>query len=106
MQVMSEMNEYSALHNGALYFDRSDRMRLRISGPKAAELVTGMVTNDVSGLVAGDGHYAAALTPKGKIVADLRIFALDDALLIDTSPAAAAGWKEICLLYTSDAADE
>jgi tRNA-modifying protein YgfZ len=96
---MSEMNEYSALHNGALYFDRSDRMRLRISGPKAAELVTGMVTNDVSGLVAGDGHYAAALTPKGKIVADLRIFALDDALLIDTSPAAAAGWKEMVRKY-------
>ena len=93
------MNEYSALHNGALYFDRSDRMRLRISGPKAVELVTGMVTNDVSSLVAGEGQYAAALTPKGKIVADLRIFALDDALLIDTSAAAAAGWKEMVRKY-------
>jgi folate-binding protein YgfZ len=96
---MSEMNEYSALHNGALFFDRSDRMRLRISGPKAAELVTGMVTNDVSSLVAGEGQYAAALTPKGKIVADLRIFALDDALLIDTSAAAASGWKEMVRKY-------
>ena len=96
---MSEMNEYSALHNGALFFDRSDRMRLRISGPKAAELVTGMVTNDVSSLVAGEGQYAAALTPKGKIVADLRIFALEEALLIDTSAAAAAGWKELVRKY-------
>ena len=93
------MNEYSALHNGALFFDRSDRMRLRISGPKAAELVTGMVTNDVSSLVAGEGQYAAALTPKGKIVADLRIFALADALLIDTAAAAAAGWKEMVRKY-------
>jgi folate-binding protein YgfZ len=74
-------------------------MRLRISGPKAAELVTGMVTNDVSSLVAGEGQYAAALTPKGKIVADLRIFALDDALLIDTSAAAASGWKEMVRKY-------
>jgi folate-binding protein YgfZ len=98
---MSEMNEYSALHNGALFFDRSDRMRLRISGPKAAELVTGMVTNDVSSLVAGEGQYAAALTPKGKIVADLRIFALDDALLIDTSAAAASGWKEMVRKYVN-----
>ncbi len=93
------MNEYSALHNGALFFDRSDRTRLRISGPKAVELVTGMVTNDVSSLVAGEGQYAAALTPKGKIIADLRIFALDDALLIDTSAAAASGWKEMVRKY-------
>jgi folate-binding protein YgfZ len=98
---MSEMNEYSALHNGALFFDRSDRMRLRISGQKAAELVTGMVTNDVSALVPGEGQYAAALTAKGKIVADLRIFALEDALLIDTSGAAAAGWKEMVRKYVN-----
>jgi folate-binding protein YgfZ len=96
---MSELNEYSALHNGALFFDRSDRMRIRISGPKAAELVTGMVTNDVSSLQPGDGQYAAALTAKGKIVADLRIFALDEALLIDTSAAAAPGWKEMVRKY-------
>src|SRR6185369_11955067 len=96
---MSELNEYSALHNGALYFDRSDRMRIRISGPKAAELVTGMVTNDVSSLLTGEGQYAAALTAKGKIVADLRIFALEDALLVDTSAAAGAGWKEMVRKY-------
>src|SRR3954465_5931863 len=98
---MSEMNEYSALHNGALFFDRSDRARMRISGPKAAELVTGMVTNDVSGLTPGEGQYAAALTPKGKIVADLRIFALADSLLIDTSAAASAGWKEMVRKYVN-----
>ena len=96
---MSELNEYSSLHNGALFFDRSDRVRLRISGPKAAELVTGMVTNDVSSLQVGEGQYAAALTAKGKIVADLRIFALEDALLIDTSAAAAPGWKEMVRKY-------
>jgi folate-binding protein YgfZ len=98
---MSEMNEYSALHNGALLFDRSDRTRMRISGPKAAELLTGMVTNDVSALLVGEGQYAAALTPKGKIVADLRIFALEDALLVDTSAAAAPGWKDMVRKYVN-----
>jgi tRNA-modifying protein YgfZ len=98
---MSEMNEYSALHNGALFFDRSDRTRMRLSGPKATELLTGMVTNDVSALVAGEGQYAAALTPKGKIVADLRIFSLEDALLVDTSPAAAPGWKDMVRKYVN-----
>jgi tRNA-modifying protein YgfZ len=96
---MSEMNEYSALHNGALFFDRSDRVRTRISGAKAAELLTGMVTNDVFALVVGEGQYAAALTPKGKIVADLRIFALEDAFLVDTSAAAAPGWKDMVRKY-------
>jgi tRNA-modifying protein YgfZ len=98
---MSEMNEYSALHNGALFFDRSDRTRMRISGPKAAELITGMVTNDVPALLPGEGQFAAALTPKGKIVADLRIFAFDDSLLIDTSAAAAPGWKEMVRKYVN-----
>jgi folate-binding protein YgfZ len=98
---MSEMNEYSALHNGALFFDRSDRNRMRISGPKAAELVTGMVTNDVSAIKPGEGQYAAALTPKGKIVADLRIFAFEDSLLIDTPAAAAPGWKEMVRKYVN-----
>ncbi|MDQ3673893.1 MAG: hypothetical protein M3365_05920, partial [Gemmatimonadota bacterium] len=93
------MSEYSALNNGALFFDRSDRMRMRISGEKAADLVTGMVTNNVTGLVPGEGQYAAALTPKGKIVADIRIFALEGALLIDTSSAAAPGWKEMVRKY-------
>jgi folate-binding protein YgfZ len=96
---MSEMNEYSALHNSALFFDRSDRMRMRISGPKAAELVTGMVTNDVSALRPGEGQYAAALTAKGKIVADLRIFALEEGLLVDANTAAAAGWKDMVRKY-------
>ena len=95
------MSEYSALHNGALFFDRSDRTRMRISGPKAAELVTGMVTNDVLALLPGEGQYAAALTPKGKIVADLRIFALEDALLIDVSAGAAPGWKEMVRKYVN-----
>src|SRR5918911_3446776 len=96
---MAELNEYSALHNGALFFDRTDRNRMRVSGPKAAELVTGMVTNDVSALSPGEGQYAAALTPKGKIIADLRIFAFEDSLLVDTPAAAAAGWKEMVRKY-------
>lgn len=98
---MAELNEYSALHNGALLFDRADRTRMRVSGPKAAELVTGMVTNDVSALSPGEGQYAAALTAKGKIVADLRIFAFEDSLLIDTSAAAASGWKEMVRKYVN-----
>lgn len=91
--------EYAALRSGAMLVDRSARGRLRIGGPKASELVAGLVTNDVSALMPGQGCYAAALTPKGKIVADLRIFTLRDALLIDSPPRARDGWMAMVRKY-------
>ena len=50
-------------------------------------------------LTPGHGQYAAALTPKGKIAADIRIFMDEDGLLTDTSARAAAGWREIVTKY-------
>jgi folate-binding protein YgfZ len=96
---MTSASEYAAMRSGALLIDRSDRMRVRFGGAKAAELVTGLVTNDVLALTPGHGQYAAALTPKGKIAADLRIFMDEDGLLTDTSARAAAGWREIVTKY-------
>jgi hypothetical protein len=51
--------EYEALHRHAVVFDRSHRGRLRVSGSKAGETLTGLVTNDVASLTAGQGQYAA-----------------------------------------------
>jgi folate-binding protein YgfZ len=87
--------DYAVLQSAAVLFDRSDRMRMRVLGAKAAELMTGLVTNDVLSLRPGDGQYAAALTPKGKILADLHIFAMEDGLLLDTSSRAAPGLREM-----------
>ena len=89
------------MRSGALLIDHSGRTRIRFGGTRAAELVTGLVTNDVLSLTAGHGQYAAALTPKGKIAADVRIFADQDGLLTDTSARAAAGWREIVTKYVN-----
>ena len=83
---------YNALQNGAVVVDRSGRLRMRFSGEKAAESLTGLVTSDVSALSVGGGQYAAALTPKGKVIADARIFARADGFLVDVTAAAAPGW--------------
>ncbi|MGQ0714586.1 MAG: CAF17-like 4Fe-4S cluster assembly/insertion protein YgfZ [Gemmatimonadaceae bacterium] len=91
--------EYAALRSGAMLVDRSARGRMRIHGPKASEMVTGLVSNDVGALTPGQGCYAAALTPKGRIVADLRIFALRDALLVDAPPRAREGWLGMVQKY-------
>jgi folate-binding protein YgfZ len=85
--------EYAALRGGAIVVDRSARGRTELRGPRAAEVLTGLVTNDVSTLTPGHGQYAAALTPKGKIIADVRIFRLDDRLLVDCAPRAHDGWR-------------
>jgi len=98
---MYDASEYSALRSGALLLDRSDRVRIRFGGPRAAEIVTGLVTNDVLSLQAGHGQYAAALTPKGKIAADIRIFADQDGLLTDTSARAAQNWRDIVTKYVN-----
>ena len=84
--------EYEALQSRAALFDRSHRGRIRITGEKAAEMVAGLVTNDVAGLVPGQGCYAAALTAKGKIIADVRVFIEEGSVLVDAPPRAAVAW--------------
>jgi folate-binding protein YgfZ len=91
--------EYAALRTAAMLVDRSARGRLRVSGTQAYEMITGLVTNDVGALAPGHGQYAAALNPKGKIVSDVRIFALEDQLLIDAPPRAQPGWLALVRKY-------
>ena len=83
--------EYAAMRERAVVVDRSARLRLSFSGARAAETLTGLVTNDVLALTPGHGQYAAALTAKGKIIADVRILARAEEILVDASPRAAAG---------------
>jgi len=72
--------------------DRSHRARMTFEGDRRLETLTGLVTNDVGALTPGTGQYAAALTPRGKIIADIRIFARANDLLVDVPTRAAAGF--------------
>ncbi|MFN8583062.1 MAG: hypothetical protein U0163_19065 [Gemmatimonadaceae bacterium] len=84
--------EYAAATQGALAISRTARGRMRMLGERARETLTGLVTNDVLGLDVGAGLYAAALNAKGKLIADLRVYALRDGLWIDVAPLAWPGW--------------
>jgi folate-binding protein YgfZ len=92
-------SEYTALKTGAGLVDRSARARWRFNGARAADTLTGLVTNDVVSLTPGQGQYAAVLTPKGKIVADVRILRLDDAIIVDVPALAAPGFADIVKKY-------
>jgi tRNA-modifying protein YgfZ len=95
------------LAGDVLLFDRSARMRMHFTGPKAAESLTGLVTNDVLALLGGDGAYACALTAKGRIIADVRILAVGgesgsvESFLVDTNAAAGVGFAAMIRKYVN-----
>jgi folate-binding protein YgfZ len=76
--------DYETVIERAGLLDRSERGKLALSGPEAASFLQGQVTNDVEALSPGSGCYAAFLTPKGKMLGDVRILATGDELLLDT----------------------
>jgi len=77
--------ELDALVHGCALVDRSERGKLALTGSQAAEFLNGQVTNDVEALAPGEGLYAAFLTPKGKMLGDLRVLrTAPGELLLDT----------------------
>lgn len=77
-------SEYRTITERAGLLDRSDRGKLALSGPDAKPFLQGQVTNDVERLTPGEGCYAAFLTPKGKMLGDLRVLDAGQELLLDT----------------------
>jgi tRNA-modifying protein YgfZ len=75
---------YAALTQGCALIDRSERGKLALSGAEAAAFLNGQVSNDVESLEPGQGCYATFLTPKGKMLGDLRVLATPGELLLDT----------------------
>jgi folate-binding protein YgfZ len=94
-------SEYAALRQAAILVDRTHRTRMTFEGEQRSETLTGLVTNDVVALTPGSGLYAAALTPRGKIIADVRIFARESDLLVDVPVRAAPGWLAMIRKYVN-----
>jgi folate-binding protein YgfZ len=76
--------EYRAATEGCGLLDRSERGKLSLTGADAKPFLQGQVSNDVQALTPGSGCYAALLTPKGKMLADLRILDAGEEVLLDT----------------------
>lgn len=77
-------SEYRAARQACGLLDCSDRGKLALSGADAKSFLQGQVSNDVLALAGGEGCYAAFLTPKGKMLGDLRILDAEAELLLDT----------------------
>lgn len=81
--------EYRAAREAAALVDRADRRFIRVHGRDPLRMVQGLVSNDVTGAPADRAVYAVALTPKGKMVADMRIVRRGGELLLEVDRAAA-----------------
>jgi folate-binding protein YgfZ len=80
--------EYRVLIEACGLLDRSERGKLALAGAGAKEFLDGQVTNAVEALDPGQGAYAAFLSPKGKMLGDLRVLDLGDELFLDTERSA------------------
>lgn len=78
--------EYSALQDSVGLVDLSFRGRLCLLGADRVRLLHGQVTNDIQALKTGQGCYAAFTSPKGRMQADVHVYALAEELLLDVEP--------------------
>src|ERR1700744_3701088 len=75
---------YRAATQACGLVDRSERGKLALTGSEAKAFLQGQVSNDVEALTPGTGCYAAFLTPKGKMLGDIRILDAGEEVLLDT----------------------
>jgi len=75
---------YTAATEGVALLDRSERGKLAVSGEERAAYLDAVLSNDIAALEPGGGTDATLLTHKGRILAEVRVLATEDELLLDT----------------------
>jgi aminomethyltransferase len=79
--------EYGATRGGRAVSDRSARAFVGVRGRDAEKLLQSLVSNDVEAVEPGGSCLAFVLTPKGRPVADLRIWReTADAFVLEAEP--------------------
>lgn len=87
---LSDMDDYSAIKDGAALVVPEDRARIAVAGRDRATYLQGLLTNDVSALTPGTGCYAAWLTPQGRMTTDMHVLESGDMILLDVPAATRA----------------
>lgn len=82
--------EAAALRDRAAIVDRSYVGRLALVGADRQRFLNGLVTCDVKALTTGRGAYGFFTDPKGRVLADLVVVALAEALWLELPPGSSA----------------
>lgn len=97
----SERAAYEALGDNSAWMPSLLKW-CRFRGPKAAEALNGLVTNDVATLTVGQGQRALALSPKGRLVSDMLVIRIaDDAFMLGMLEAALGEWLALTKKYVN-----
>ena len=89
------VREAKTVRDSVGIIDISSRGKLKLSGADHIKFLQGMLTNDVKEKLPGRGVYAAVLTPKGKMISDMRVFKNEDSVYIDTEPGMGASVAQL-----------
>jgi folate-binding protein YgfZ len=76
------LHAYEAARHRAAIRRRDELGRIVVSGADRATYLHGLLTNDIAALKAGEGCYAAYLTPQGRMITDLWVYELGDVMLL------------------------
>ena len=71
------------MRDGAALVDASRTGRILLTGNDRRTYLQGLLTNDIEALRPGTGCYAAMLTAQGRMMTDMRVLELGDAVLLD-----------------------
>ena len=76
VQYEGVITEHRAVRTGGGVFDVSHMGELHIEGPKAQELLQGLLSNDLDRLADGDAQYTLLTNERGGIIDDLIVYRL------------------------------
>ena len=85
VQFTDAFSEHHTVRNSVGIADVSYRGRYGLTGEDRAKFLHRIISNDVESLSTGQGTYATLLTNRGKIIADMNVYVLEDMIGIDTA---------------------
>ncbi len=86
VQFTDTVSEHNAVRTDVGIADISYFGTLTLTGEDRAKFLHRLISNDVENLSVGEGNYATLLTNRGKIIADMNLYILEDAIYISTAP--------------------
>jgi folate-binding protein YgfZ len=73
-------------NDGVFFADRSERGKLRFTGPQRAWFLHQVLTQALEDMAPGEARDAAMITPHGRMIGYLEVLARDDSLLAHFEP--------------------
>jgi aminomethyltransferase len=95
----SLLEEYKAVRNNVGIVDLSHHGKIEFRGKEHIKFLQGILSSDVKKLEEGDGQYSTFLTPKGRIITDMRLYRRRDSVLLDLEPGLNEKVRELFLKY-------